>query len=138
MLGIGTAIAAVANVGSEWLKGRNAESKDAREMKHKLAMAKIDAQIKLVQTAQAHEQNWEIIALKQRLGTYMDELHHLTLIAVIVGSFVPQTQPFVADGIAILDSYPMWLKSLIGASFAVQFGIRPLAGMFGSSKKKRS
>lgn len=131
---IGNAVSAIAGVGKEWLKGRNDEKKETRQMKHKLALAKIDAQIAAVQSAQKHEQNWEIIALKQRAQSIMDDLAFIVLLLSIICCFVPYTQPFMVQGVELLDSFPLWYKSLIAAAFAVTFGYRPLAGMFNKGK----
>ena len=112
-------ITPIANLAGTWLKGRQKKA----EVKQKLAVAKIEAQVKRVQS----DANWEEKAMDAAANSWKDELWTLTFIAIIVACFIPACQPYLSDGFKFLrEDCPDWLSWGILASIGASFGLKSI------------
>jgi hypothetical protein len=91
--------------------------------KQALAVAKIEAQTKKVQS----DANWEEKAMDASADSIKDELWTILFIGLIVACFVPQAQPYIADGFRFLrEDCPDWLSYGILASIGASFGLKSI------------
>ncbi len=74
-------ITPIANLAGTWLKGRQKKA----EEKQKLEVAKIQAQVKRVQS----DANWEEKAMDASASSWKDELWTLLFCGIIIACFVP-------------------------------------------------
>ena len=109
----------IANIAGTWLKGRQKKA----EIKQKLEVTKIEAQVKRVQS----DANWEEKAMDASADSWKDELWTITFIAIIVACFVPAAQPYLSDGFRFLrEDCPDWLSWGILASIGASFGLKSI------------
>ena len=108
----------VGSLAGAWLEGRQEKAK----AKQKLAITKIEAQAKRVE----QDGNWDEKAMDASDNAWKDEAWTLTFIAIIIFSFIPYFQPFVARGIEFLATFPEWLQWSIMASIGASFGLKSI------------
>jgi len=109
----------IANVAGQFLKNRAEKVK----AKQQLAVAKIEAQTKKVQS----DANWEEKAMDASQDSIKDELWTVLFIGLIIACFVPSLQPYIADGFRFLrEDCPEWLSYGILASIAASFGLKSI------------
>jgi hypothetical protein len=112
-------ITPLASLAGQWMNNRAEKSK----AKQALAVAKIEAQTKKVQT----DANWEEKAMDASADSIKDELWTILFIGLIVACFVPQAQPYIADGFRFLrEDCPEWLSYGILASIGASFGLKSI------------
>jgi len=112
-------ITPLASLAGQWMNNRAEKSK----AKQALAVAKIEAQTKKVQT----DANWEEKAIDASADSIKDELWTILFIGLIVACFVPQAQPYIADGFRFLrEDCPEWLSYGILASIGASFGLKSI------------
>lgn len=112
-------ITPLASLAGQWMSNRAEKSK----AKQALAVAKIEAQTKKVQT----DANWEEKAMDASADSIKDELWTILFIGLIVACFVPQAQPYIADGFRFLrEDCPEWLSYGILASIGASFGLKSI------------
>jgi len=100
-----------------------------------LVTAQLDAKAK-VKAAEAEtkmklatgEISWEQAAIEASKDSWKDEAWTIAFIAIVVGSFIPPLQPYMAEGFANLESAPQWFQWAMYASIAASFGIRTIRG----------
>jgi hypothetical protein len=69
---------------------------------------------------------WETTMAKASDDSWKDEAWTLTFIAIIIFSFIPYFQPYVARGIEFLGTFPEWLQWSIMASIGASFGLKSI------------
>ena len=112
-------ITPIANLAGTWLKGRQKKA----EEKQKLEVAKIQAQVKRVQS----DANWEEKAMDASASSWKDELWTLLFCGIIIACFVPACQPYLSDGFRFLrEDCPDWLSWGILASIGASFGLKSI------------
>jgi|TARA_R100000808_G_C2059725_1_gene91691 hypothetical protein len=112
-------ITPIANLAGTWLKGRQKKA----EEKQKLEVAKIQAQVKRVQS----DANWEEKAMDASASSWKDELWTLLFCGIIIACFVPACQPYLSDGFKFLrEDCPDWLSWGILASIGASFGLKSI------------
>jgi hypothetical protein len=109
----------IANIATTWLEGRQEKAK----AKQKLAVAKVEAQVKRVE----QDGSWEEKAVDNMDGSWKDEAWTLFFILIIGASFVKPLQPIMKDGFAFLNEAPDFIKYGILASIAASFGLKSIA-----------
>ena len=115
-------IGPIGNIASQWLSNRQQKS----VAKQKLAVAKIEAQVKKVEQTG----DWEELAMKASDQSWKDEAWTICFILLIFACFVPALQPYIADGFRFLrEDCPDWLSYGILASIAASFGLKSIAQM---------
>ena len=112
-------ITPIANLAGTWLKGRQKKA----EEKQKLEVAKIQAQVKRVQS----DANWEEKAMDASASSWKDELWTLLFCGLIISCFIPAAQPYLSDGFKFLrEDCPDWLSWGILASIGASFGLKSI------------
>ena len=74
------------------------------------------------------EISWEQAAIEASKDSWKDEAWTVAFIAIVIGSFIPPLQPYMAEGFANLDRAPSWFQWAMYASIAASFGIRTMKG----------
>ena len=109
----------VANLAGQWLANRQEKS----VAKQKLAVAKIEAQVKKVE----QDGDWEEIAMKASDQSWKDEAWTICFIVLIFACFIPALQPYIANGFQFLrEDCPDWLSWGILASIGASFGLKSI------------
>ena len=112
-------ITPIANLAGTWLKGRQKKA----EEKQKLEVAKIQAQVKRVQS----DANWEEKAMDASASSWKDELWTLLFCGLIFAGSIPAGQPYLSDGFRFLrEDCPDWLSWGILASIGASFGLKSI------------
>ena len=124
MLGIfGQILGPVSNLAGTWLQGRVDKAKAETDVK----VAKAKAEAKVYETSATSEMLNEQALTAQMAGSWKDEFWTLIFGAILLGSFLPLTQPYVKEGFIFLEnSTPNWFSTClyicIGSSFGYRFG----------------
>ena len=112
-------IGPISNIAGQWLNNRQEKA----VAKQKLAVAKIEAQVKKVEETG----DWEQLAMKASDNSWKDELWTVFFVLVIGTCMIPAAQPYVAEGFRVLrDDCPEWLSWGILASIGASFGIKSI------------
>ncbi len=112
-------ISPLSNLAGEWISHR----KEKSIAKQKLAIAKIEAQTKRVESTG----DWEELAIKASDNSWKDEAWTLAFIALIFACFIPVLQPYIENGFRFLrEDCPEWLSWGILASIGASFGIKSI------------
>ncbi len=109
----------VANLAGQWLSNRQEKS----VAKQKLAVAKIEAQVKKVE----QDGDWEEIAMKASDNSLKDEAWTAAFILLILACMFPAAQPYIKEGFVVLkEDCPEWLSWGILASIGASFGLKSI------------
>jgi hypothetical protein len=100
------------------------------ELKHKLKLTKIEAEIAIEQAKvnmaaaeQQHNFNWELLSI-QNSGWRDDGLTIFTVV-ILACTFLPWTQEYVAIGFDVLtEQTPVWFQAIVGVVYGSAFGVR--------------
>ena len=115
-------IGPISNIAGQWLNNRQEKA----VAKQRLAVAKIEAQVKKVEQTG----DWEELAMKASDQSWKDEAWTICFIMLIFACFVPALQPYIADGFRFLrEDCPSWLSYGILASIGASFGLKSIAQM---------
>ena len=128
---IGAIVNGVTNVASSFIDAR----KEKSAQKARIQQAKVDAEITRINNSMNTERDYDLEALRQTQYSYKDEVALLIILAPFVGSFLPWTQEYVAQGWQHLTDYaPDWYTyaflGAIGASMGIRWAVA------GFTKKK--
>ena len=94
--------------------------------KSDLKIAEIDAKTAVQKKAAEGKVEWETTMAQASDDSWKDEAWTLTFIAIIIFSFIPYFQPYVARGIEFLGTFPEWLQWSIMASIGASFGLKSI------------
>ena len=109
----------------QWLANR----KEKSVAKQKLAVAKIEAQVKKVE----QDGDWEEIAMKASDNSLKDEAWTAAFIVLILACMIPAAQPFSKRRFVVFkEDCPEWLSWGILASIGASFGLKSI-GQFKSN-----
>ena len=101
-----------------------------REKKSKakadLKIAEIEAKTAVKRKIVEGKVEWENTMADATKDSWKDEAWTICFIALIVMSFIPKLQPYVADGIQFLSTFPEWLQWSILASIGASFGLKSI------------
>ena len=112
-------ISPLASVAGQWLSNRQEKAK----AKQKLAVAKIEAQVKKVE----QDGDWEEMAIKASDNSIKDELWTCFFILIIAAAMVSDAQPYIKEGFRVLkEDCPEWLSWGILASIGASFGLKSI------------
>ena len=116
-------IGPVANLAGQWMQNRAQKA----EAKQRLAVAKIEAQVKKVEQDGA----WEIEQARASADSWKDELWTVFFVLLLSACFYP-AQPYIEDGFRFLrEDLPEWLSWSIMASIAASFGLKSIGRIKG-------
>ena len=103
--------------------------------KAKLAQAKLDAEIRMIEKKADSETDYDLEALRQTQYSYKDEVALVVILAPFVGSFLPWTQEYVAQGWVHLNEHaPDWYTYAFLGAIGASMGIRWAVSQFGPKK----
>lgn len=98
-------------------------------LKHERELAKIEGKIayERAKTARAEasegrDHEWELESIRN--SGWKDEWVLILLSIPMILVFIPQAQPYVLNGFAVLDTTPEWYRWLTLMIFAAIYGIR--------------
>ena len=112
-------ISPLASVAGQWLSNRQEKA----VAKQKLAVAKIEAQVKKVE----QDGDWEELAMKASDSSIKDELWTCAFILMIAACMWPDAQPYIKEGFLVLkNDCPEWLSWGILASIGASFGLKSI------------
>ena len=94
--------------------------------KSELKIAEIEAKTAVKKKVAEGKVEWETAMAKASDDSWKDEAWTLTFIAIIIFSFIPYFQPFVAEGIQFLATFPEWLQWSIMASIGPSLGLKSI------------
>ena len=109
-------IGSLGGLASTYLDSKAVVKKAEAETKMKIATGEI---------------SWEQAAIEASNNSWKDEAWTLCFIFIVLGSFIPGIQPYMAQGFANLDAAPQWFQWAMYASIAASFGIRTVKGLKG-------
>ena len=126
-----TIIGAVSNLGTSYLETRKVKAQNKAE----IAQAQVKAKIKQIETQAQSEANYDLEALRQTQYSIKDEIALVVILAPFVGSFLPWTQDYVAQGWVHLSEHaPDWYTYAFLGAIGASMGIRWAVSQFGGKK----
>lgn len=132
---IGEIIGNVIGIGRDYLKGRR-EIK-AAEINTRLAIeeARAKSAIKLVESDQAHDQEWDKLMAEGSLMSWKDEYITILISIPVIMCFIPGLSDYAIQGFQILETTPEWFRYSFGVVVAAAFGFKKVADIIGKVKK---
>ena len=123
---------AVSGIAGSYMETRKVKA----TAKAEIASAKVKAQITQIERRATAETNYDIEALRQTQYSWKDEVALVVILGPFVGSFLPWTQDYVAQGwVHLNDHAPEWYSYTFMAAIAASMGIRWAVSQFGATKK---
>ena len=119
---LGSLIGPISSLAGTWLQGRVDKAKAETDVK----VARARAEAKVYETEATSSMLNEQSLTSQMAGSWKDEAWTICFIAIIIFSFIPYFQPFVARGIEFLATFPEWLQWSIMASIGASFGLKSI------------
>ena len=130
----------IANLGSTYLKGKNAVAKATSDAKIISIKAEADVKVanataahKMAESGQTQDYNLDAIAMKQMDKSLLDEVMIAVLLVPVVASFVGYQEEITA-GFESFASMPDWYQYLILGVYVVKFGMRGMLTKLMSGK----
>ena len=130
----------IANLGSTYLKGKNAVAKATSDAKIISIKAEADVKVanataahKMAESGQTQDYNLDAIAMKQMDKSMLDEVMIAVLLVPVVASFVGYQEEITA-GFESFASMPDWYQYLILGVYVVKFGMRGMLTKLMSGK----
>ena len=105
------------------------------EAKGRLALAKVEAESQMVTAQSQNDASYDMVALKQKEKTIMDEVLAFTILFVFVGAFIPGLQPYIFRGFGILEETPWFFQFIFIGIFVSTFGLMGLFRAFIKMKR---
>ena len=94
--------------------------------KSDLKIAEIEAKTAVKKKIAECKVEWENTMADATRDSLKDEAWTICFIILIVISFIPNLQPYVANGIQFLSTFPEWLQWSILASIGASFGLKSI------------
>ena len=113
--------------GKSTLDMRMAEKQSLMRARHKRYM-----------TAAKSESDWQALMADAARRSWKDEAWTICFIVIFFMCFMPQLQPHVAQGFAILQTTPDWFQWAVLASIGASFGLRGFDKWHGKSSTSLS
>ena len=116
-------ISPIASLAGTWLEGKVNKAKAETDVK----VARAKAEAKVYETEATSSMLMEQNLTAQMAGSWKDEFWTIIFGGILVGCFLPWTQPYVKEGFVFLDqNTPNWFSNMlyiiIGSSFGYRFG----------------
>lgn len=122
---------AVSGVAGQYMEGRKIKAK----AKADIETAKVKARISQIERQASAEVDYDLEAMRQTQYSWKDEVALVVILAPFIGSFLPWTQDYVAQGWIHLNAHaPEWYSYMFMASIAASMGIRWAVSQFGGKK----
>jgi hypothetical protein len=131
MFNLGSIVSAVSGVAGQYLEGKKIKAK----AKADIEAAKVQAQIKQIETIAKSESDYDLEALRQTQYSWKDEFALVVVLAPFIASFLPWTQDYVAKGWEHLNLHaPDWYSAMFCGAIAASMGIRWAVNHTGKKK----
>ena len=105
------------------------------EAKGRLALAKIEAESQMVTAQSQNDASYDMVALKQKEKTIMDEILSLAILFIFIGAFIPGLQSYIFNGFEILKKTPWFFQFIFIGIFVSTFGLMGLFRAFIKMKR---
>lgn len=119
-------IGMIVSAASKAVGGYFEHSAKKAKAKSDLKIAEIEAKTAVQKKVAEGKVEWENKAIDASADSWKDEAWTICFIALIVCAFVPSLQPYVANGIQFLSTFPEWLQWSILASIGASFGLKSI------------
>lgn len=107
------------------LKTMKAEGKfKIQEAKINLELAKLEAESKRIQKESELDATYDVMALRQKKHTYVDEFIAVSVFGMLFLTFIPQTQETMNRGWEALNNAPIWFSFIIIGIVISTFGLK--------------
>ncbi len=116
----------IVSAASKAVGGYFEHSAKKAKAKSDLKIAEIEAKTAVQKKVAEGKVEWENKAIDASADSWKDEAWTICFIALIVCAFVPDLQPYVANGIQFLSTFPEWLQWSILASIGASFGLKSI------------
>ena len=94
--------------------------------KSDLKIAEIEAKTAVKRKIVEGKVDWENTMADATKDSFKDEAWTICFIVLIIAAFIPDLQPYVAQGIEFLSTFPDWLQWSILASIGASFGLKSI------------
>lgn len=126
----------VTKAAANWVEAKAQQDKFKMESELKLKEAKVTAEIKKLEQDTIMYGDADNASINQWRNGYKDELLVLSVVVLLVSMFIPSLQPYVKEGIALLNELPVWIQAIIGGTYISILGMRfillaPIKTLFG-------
>lgn len=126
MLSIGASI--ITGI-SDYFKGRNEIKKVELEADKMLVMAEAQAKIDKLKKEAEMDYDLDKTAMQNMENSWKDELILVIWLTPVIMSFIPDLQPYVANGFASLALVPDWYMYILVGMIVVIYGMRGMLKM---------
>lgn len=92
--------------------------------KQEIKKAKVESEIKVIQRASEHVQDWETIHAKGSQTSWKDEYWTIVLSIPAIMSFIPGLVEYVEQGFTALNAMPEWYQYMLWIAIGASFGVR--------------
>ena len=130
MLGIpiiGDIIGNIFGIAGDWLKDKRKLKQTKVDAEIHRVQAKTNHIIKMAETGQMADIDWDIQAMKNAQNSWKDEWFVILLSIPAIMAFIPGLAPYVGQGFDELSRAPQWYLAAFGIAVAASFGVRRFA-----------
>lgn len=113
-------LGAVGNIVSGWQERKSLETK----VKTEIAKAKVQSVIKIAETGQGADINWDNIMATNSKDSWKDEFWTIVLSIPMILTFIPGLSEHIHSGFIALNETPEWYKAAVGVAISASFGYR--------------
>ena len=113
-------ISPIASLAGTWLEGKVNKAKAETDVK----VARAKAEAKVYETEATSSMLMEQNLTAQMAGSWKDEFWTIIFGGILVGCFLPWTQPYVKEGFEVLATLPDWYQYLLYIAISASFGIK--------------
>ena len=110
----------------------NKKEKQAAQTKVEVALKEAEAEVFKRKSLQDGE--WDLESMRGSKGSWKDEYLLILFSIPFIMAFIPQAQPYVKSGIALISSFPDWYKGGLAIMIAASFGMRSYAAFLKKGK----
>ena len=98
-------LGAILGLGSSIFDGFMAKRKAKAQAKAEVFVAKGKAEAEVILTAAKSVDTWERLQVRAAMDSWKDEAWTIFFIVVLGMSFLPWTQPYVKEGVSLLERW---------------------------------
>ena len=96
-----------------------------REAEVRIRQAEVESHVKRLESAQEHEQTWEIAQIQN--SGWKDEYLTIILSIPLIACFIPGLDDYVLRGFNVLLNTPEWYRWTVMIMIGAVFGYRKIA-----------
>ena len=107
-----------------------------REAEVRVRQAEVESHVKRLESAQEHEQNWEIAQIQN--SGWKDEYLTIVLSIPLIACFIPGLDVYVLRGFNVLLNTPEWYRWTVMIMIGAVFGYRKIADFMDRNRNGNS